>query len=102
MKDARKIDPTITLQDIVKWKNNNTERKTQLKGYNSFIPKEAYDEYQVALFFMNDLPDQDYKVGLLMVDVFTKHTEVIPLEDKSEGSILSGLMEGFNKMGTQT
>ena len=99
LKDARKLDPTITLQDIVKWKQNNTERKTQLKGYNSFIPKEAYDEYQVDLFFMNDLPDQDYKVGLLMVDIFTKYTEVIPLKDKSEGSILSGLMEGFNKMG---
>ena len=99
LKDARKLDPTITLHDIAKWKNNNTERKTQLKGYNSFIPKEAYDEYQVDLFFMNDISDQDYKVGLLMVDIFTKYTEVIPLKDKSEGSILSGLMEGFNKMG---
>ena len=26
------------------------KEKTQLKGYNSFIPKEAYDEYQVDLF----------------------------------------------------
>ena len=34
-----------------------------------------------------------------MVDVFTKYTEVIPLKDKPEGSLLSGLMEGFNKMG---
>jgi hypothetical protein len=98
LKDARKLDPTITLQDIVKWKNDNTERKTQLKGYNSFIAKEAYDEYQIDLFFMNDPPDQDYKVGLLMVDIFTKYTEVIPLKDKSEGSLLSGLMEGFHKM----
>ena len=36
---------------------------------------------------------------MLMVDMFTTHTEVIPLQDKTEGSLLSGLMEGFNKMG---
>ena len=48
---------------------------------------------------MSDLPDQVYKIGMLMVDVFTKYTEVIPLKDKTEGSLLSGLMEGFNKMG---
>ena len=32
LKDARKIDSTITLQDVIKWKENNIERKTQLKG----------------------------------------------------------------------
>ena len=36
---------------------------------------------------------------MLMVDIFTNYTEVIPLKDKTEGSLLSGLMEGFNKMG---
>ena len=48
---------------------------------------------------MNDLPDQVYKIGMLMVDVFTKYTEAIPLKDKTEGSLLSGLIEGFHKMG---
>ena len=99
LKDARKLDPTITLQDIIKWKSSNFDRTTQLKGYNSFIPKEPYDEYQVDIFCMNDLLDQDYKIGVLMVDVFKKYTEVMPLKDKTEGSLLSGLMEGFNKMG---
>ena len=69
LKDARKLDPTITLQDVVKWKSSNVERTTQLKGYSSYIPKEPYDEYQVDLFVMNDIPDQNYKVGLLMVDI---------------------------------
>ena len=99
LKDARKLDPSITLQDIQKWKQDNIERKTQLKGYNSFVASKPYEEYQVDLFFMNDLPDQEYNLGLLMVDIFTKYTEVIPLKDKTEGSLLSGLMEGFNKMG---
>ena len=34
-----------------------------------------------------------------MVDAFTKYTEAMPLEDKTEGSLLYGLMEGFSKMG---
>ena len=42
---------------------------------------------------------QTYNVAMLLVDIFTKYTEVIPLKDKTEGSLLSGLMEGFNKMG---
>ena len=98
LKDARKLDSSITLQDIIKWKSSNIERTTQLKGYNSYIPRAPYEEYQVDLFFMNDLPDQDYKLGILMVDIFTKYTEVVPLKDKTEGSLLSGLMEGFHKM----
>ena len=69
LKDARKLDPSIS----------------------------PYDEYQVELFFLDDLPDQDYKVALLMVDVFTRYTEAIPLKDKTEGSLLSGLMEGFHE-----
>ena len=31
-KDARKIDSTIALQDVTKWKENNIERQTQLQG----------------------------------------------------------------------
>ena len=79
LKDAGKIDPSITLQDIIKWKESNTERTTQLKGYNSYVANAPYEQYQIDLFFMNDLPNQNYKLGLLMVDVFTKYTEVIPL-----------------------
>ena len=44
--------------------------------------------------FTNDLPDQNCKIGLLMVCIFTKYKEVIPLKDKTEGSLLSGLMDG--------
>ena len=47
---------------------------------------------------MNELPDQNYKLGILMVDIFTKYTEVIPLKDKTEGSRLSGLMENLTKL----
>ena len=62
------------------------------RGYNSFVAYTPYEEFQVDLFFM---PDQKYKVGMMMVDIFTKYTEVIPIMDKTDGSILAALMEGF-------
>ena len=62
-----------------------------------FMPKICY--FQVDLFFM---PDEKYKVGMIMVDIFTKYTEVIPIMDKTDGSILAALMEGFKQDGRQT
>ena len=51
LKDARKNDPSITLQDVIKWEDTNIERTTQLKGYNSYIPTGPNYEYQLDLFF---------------------------------------------------
>ena len=91
LRDARKIDSTITLNDIKQWKENNIEHKTQLKGYNSFVAKKPFEEFQIDLFFMPD-DSQKYNVAMLMVDIFTTYTEATPLKDKTEGSLLSGLM----------
>ena len=35
--EARKIDKTITLNDVKAWKENNIVRKTNLPGYNSYV-----------------------------------------------------------------
>jgi hypothetical protein len=83
------------------------EQTKQQNGYNSFVAHKPYEELQVDLFFMGDtesmrtarLPGQKYNVAMLLVDIFTKYTEVVPIKDKTEGPILSALMEGFNKMG---
>ena len=90
--DAKKQDLSITLEDVKKWKEENVGQSKQQPGYNSFVAHKPYEESQAELFFM---PDQKYKVGMMMVDIFTKYTEVTPIMDKSEGSILSALMEGF-------
>ena len=49
--DAKKKDKSITYVDIQAWFKKNIERKTQLKGYNSFIASEPKQEYQMDLFF---------------------------------------------------
>ena len=69
----------------------NIERTTQLKGYNSFIANEPKEEYQMDLFFMNYLKDQEFNIGLLMVDIFTKFVSIIPLKINNAPSILEAM-----------
>ena len=52
LKDARKIDKSITLEDVKTWKEYNVERKTQLKCYNSYVADHRFQEYQIDLFFL--------------------------------------------------
>ncbi|MCR9134318.1 MAG: transposase family protein, partial [bacterium] len=98
-KDAKKKDASITMQDVKEWFQENVERKKQLSGYNSFIAPESFWEFQFELFFINDLPNQKFKVGTIMIDVFSKYMVVIPIKSKNEGDVASALIEGFNKMG---
>ena len=50
--DAKKKDQSITYGDIQAWFKKNIKRKTQLKGYTSFIANEPKEEYQMDLFFI--------------------------------------------------
>jgi hypothetical protein len=36
LQDARKFNKSIILQDVKDWKAKHLERKTNLKGYNSY------------------------------------------------------------------
>ena len=60
------------MSDVKTFFEDYVEKKKQQKGFNSFIAPHAKYEYQVDLFFINDVPNQRYKVGLLMIDVFSK------------------------------
>jgi len=52
LKEAREIDPSIKEIDVKKWKDKNLQRKTNLRGHNSFIASETKQEYQIDLFEM--------------------------------------------------
>ena len=54
--EAKKVDNTIKYDDVKKYFEKNMVRKTNLKGYNSFIANNFRDEYQIDLFFMNEAP----------------------------------------------
>ena len=76
--EARKINKTITLNDVKEWNENNIVRKTKLPGYNSYVASTPRFEYQVDPFYVN-LGEQKCKYGMLAVDIFTKQVEVVPM-----------------------
>ena len=49
------------------------------------------------LFLINDLENQKFRVGMLMIDIFTKYMVVVPIKSKGEGDIASGMIEGLKK-----
>ena len=70
-KDAKAKDTSIKLSDVQAWIKENVDRKTQVRGFNSFIADKPYEEFQIDLF-SDDLKDKDYQGGVLMVDIFSK------------------------------
>ena len=99
LENVRKTDKSITNNDIKKFFQENVEQKKQLKGYNSFIAPYPYYEFQCDLFFLSDLEKQTYKVGMIMIDIFTKYMVVVPIKTKLEGDVISGVIECLNLMG---
>ena len=55
-------------------------------------------EYQIDLFFITDLENQKYKIGMACIDIFTKYAVVVPIRSKQIPDFLAGLMECLNKM----
>ena len=98
-KDSKAKDATITLNDVKEWYKKNIKQKQQLRGQNSFVATEPYWEYQLDLFFINDIPDQNFKVGAVMIDIFTKYATIVPIKSKDEGNVASALIQGFKEMG---
>ena len=99
MKDAREKDKTITMADIDNFFRENVEQKKQIRGRNTFIAPEPFYEFQFDLFFINDLKNQKFNIGAIMIDVFSRFMVVVPIKNKNEANIASGIIEGFNKMG---
>ena len=99
--DAKAKDKSITLADVKAWFEKNIDKKRPMSGFNSFIPPYAYYEYQIDLFFVtkNDLDNQKFRIGLVMIDIFSKFALVIPIKSKQPADLLAGIMEGINKMG---
>ena len=100
-KDAKAKDKSITLADVKAWFEKNIDRKRPMSGFNSFITPYAYYEYQIDLFFItnNDLKEQKFRIGLVMIDIFSKFAVVVPIKSKQPPDLLAGIMEGINKMG---
>ena len=99
--EAQKYNKEITPEDIRKWKaSQEFGQKAKPRGMNSFIVDKPKEEYQMDLFFM---ADQDVastmKTALLMVDIFTKYTQVVFLKSKEIPDVLGAIKRCIDAMG---
>ena len=102
LEEAREKDKTITMSDINEFFRKNVEQKRKPVGSNSFVaPPSAY-EYHMDLFFVNDLEDQKFRVGMLMIDIFDEFMHVVAIQGKKEEDLASGMIECLHKMGKKT
>ena len=101
LQDARAKDASITKEDVEELFKKNVEEKRKPRGENSFIAPHAHWEYQVDLFFISskDLENQKFRIGLVLIDIFSKYATVIPVKSKEPPDVLAGIMEGLQKMG---
>ena len=54
------------------------------------------------LFFINDLDNQKFRVGMLMIDIFDKFMHVVAIKGKKEEDLASGMIECLHKNGEET
>ena len=101
LKDSKQKDKTITADDVNEFFKKNVEEKRKMRGQNSFVAPHAFWEFQLDLFFIskNDLENQKFRIGLILIDIFSKYATVIPIASKQPPDVLAGIMEGIKKMG---
>ena len=97
--DAKKADPTITMEDIKQWRKQNIEQKTNYKGYTSFVVDKPHEEYQMDLAFFTDLDNPKFVGMLVAIDTFTKYATCIPIRNKQPNEMLQAIRNGAVKMG---
>ena len=51
------------------------------------------------LFFIDDLEDKKFQVGMIMKDVFDKFMHAVAIKGKKEEDLASGMVECLHKMG---
>lgn len=97
-KQAHEEDKAISMKYVKYWFNRNIEKTAQVRGMNSFAAPHPNFEYQIDLCFFADLENQDFKVGMICIDVFTKYAVVVALKSKNEGDVAAGILECINRM----
>ena len=95
LKDAKQYDKPITYEDVTKWKySQDVWQKEQMRGMHSFIADAPREEYQMDLFVLSDQPvAPQRKNALLMVDIISKYTQVVPCRSEQTSDVLNAIQE---------
>jgi len=98
--DVKRYYPEVKRTDVIKWYNSNVERNiVQRHGYNSYVAKKPLEEFQVDLFNMKVKDDDDYKMAIGAIDIFSKVATVIAVPNKQPETFLMALKQIFKIMG---
>ena len=97
--DVHKRFPEMSYDSVQNWYTNNTNQQIVLRGQNSFVANKPYDEREVDLFFVNDKDDDEYKIGLAGMDVFSRFGTCFALTNKTPEQFIEGLKRMFRRMG---
>ena len=87
-KEAKKVDSSIKFSDVKDWFERSVERKKNLRGFNSYVSLGPRDEYEVDLFDVNYLGQDEFRYGLIAIDNFTKVMWVIPIKEKNTEELI--------------
>ena len=100
-KEAKKVDSSIKFSDVKDWFERSVQRKKNLRGFNSYVSLGPRDEFEVDLFDVNYLGQDEFRYGFLSIDNFTKAMWVIPIKDKSKEELIRATEAIIKNMETQ-
>ena len=99
---ARRKDPTVTLEDVQKWmKQQPNKQRKAYRGSNSYTAPFARFEYQIDIMDMVSLqksPTQP-RCAIVVIDIFSKLGDALPMRNKDSNSVYDALLIIFKKMG---
>ena len=96
--DAKKKEKSIKMENVKQWFNQHVIPSREPRGFNSWIADHPRQEYQSDLFFVGS-EEEEFKIGLIMIDAFTKETTAFSLKNKTPDVILPALEQAFKNLG---
>ena len=88
----------VDVENFMRTQPNKQIRK--YKGSNSYTAPFARFEHQIDIMDMNPLTRNDEpRYAMVVIDIFSKLANVVPMTEKSGPNALSALKQSFNKMG---
>ena len=110
LKKAKEQDPTINMVDVKEFMRKQPNKQIhKYRGSNSYTAPFSRYEFQIDIMDMKPLTKEpetkipikndEPRYGLVVIDIFSKLANVVPMKEKSGPITLSAMKESFNKMG---
>ena len=110
LRKAKQKEPTITKEDVDKFMREQPNKQVKkYRGSNSYTAPFARFEYQIDIMDMVSLvKEPEAKIpmkkglpryALVVIDIFSKLANVVPMENRDSPNVLKALKESFKKMG---